>query len=102
MNDTLSFTFAFLAGLLLGGIFFGGLWWTVRCAVVSPQPAMWFLGSLLLRTGVVLLGFYAVGGGQWQRLLLCLLGFFTARPVVTWLTRPTGANAAEAKHAPQP
>ena len=40
----------FVAGALLGAFFFGGLWWTVQKGVTSEQPALWFLGSLLLRT----------------------------------------------------
>ena len=46
-------------GLVLGAVFFGGLWWTVRKGVASPRPALWFVGSMLLRTGVVLAGFYS-------------------------------------------
>ena len=45
---------------LLGAIFFGGLWWTVRKGVASRRPALWFLGSLLLRTSIALAGFYVV------------------------------------------
>ena len=41
-----------LAGALLGAFFFGGLWWTVQKGVASERPALWFLGSLLLRTGI--------------------------------------------------
>ena len=36
-------------GGLLGTMFFGGLWWTVRTGVSSQRPALWFLGSLVLR-----------------------------------------------------
>ena len=87
MNEALSLAFALVAGILLGAIFFGGLWWTVRQGVSSRQPALWFLGSMLLRTGIVLLGFYFVLGGNWQRLLAGLLGFVIARLIVTRLTR---------------
>ena len=73
---------------MLGAIFFGGLWWTVRKGVSSTQPALWFLGSLLLRMSIALAGFYFVSGGHWERLLACLLGFVMARLVVTRLTRP--------------
>jgi F1F0 ATPase subunit 2 len=104
MNDMLNYTAALIAGLLLGTFFFGGLWWTVRRAVASPQPALWLLGSLLLRTAVVLIGIYAVGSGQWQRLMLCLLGFFIARIIVIRLTRPMAGSSRlatpEARHAP--
>jgi len=33
---------ALAAGLVLGAIFFGGLWWTVRKGVSSKYPALWF------------------------------------------------------------
>ena len=78
---------ALVAGLVLGAIFFGGLWWTVRKGVLSKHPATCFLGSLLLRTGIILAGFYFVAGGHWQWLLACLLGFVIARLIVTRLTR---------------
>ena len=88
MNETLTLVLAWVAGVVLGAIFFGGLWWTVRKGVSSERPALWFLGSLLLRMSIALAGFYFVSGGHWERLLLCLLGFVMARLVVTWLTRP--------------
>jgi F1F0 ATPase subunit 2 len=104
MNETLSLAAAWLAGGLLGVIFFGGLWWTVRRGIASSRPALWFLGSLLLRMSIVLAGFYFVSGGQWKRLVACLVGFVIARVVVTWLTRPSRENpnlpSREARHAP--
>ena len=88
MNEWLTPALAGMAGLLLGAIFFGGLWWTVRLGVASRRPALLFLGSLLLRTVVVVAGFYFVGDGHWQRLLACLFGFFVARITVTRLAGP--------------
>ena len=82
------------AGALLGTMFFGGLWWTVRKGISSQQPALWVFGSLLLRMSSSLTGFYFVSDGHWERLLLCLLGFVMARIVVTWLTQPSAANPA--------
>jgi len=104
MNNVLLLALALVAGLLLGVIFFGGLWWTVRRGLFAGSPALWFLGSLLLRMGIVLAGFYFVGRGDWQRLLTCLLGFIIARFIVLRLTRtpvesPPSA-AKEARHAP--
>ena len=87
MNETLQLALVLLAGLLLGALFFGGLWWTVLKGVSAGQPALWFFASLLLRTAIVLGGFYFVAGGHWKRLLLCLLGFIVARFVVIRLTR---------------
>ena len=94
MHETLTLGLAWVAGAMLGAMFFGGLWWTVRKGLASAQPALWFTGSLLLRMSLALAGMYVVSGGQWDRLLLCLLGFVMARLLVTRLTRP------EASHAP--
>ena len=56
MNEVLLLALALSAGVLLGAIFFGGLWWTVRKGVSSEQPAFWFFGSLLLRMSIALSG----------------------------------------------
>jgi len=104
INETLSLALALAAGLLLGAFFFGGLWWTVRKGVSSKQPALWFFGSMLLRTGIIIAGFYFVGCGNWERLVACLLGFVLARLIVTWLTGPPveyqKPQTMEAGHAP--
>ena len=104
MNEVELLAPAFAAGGLLGAIFFGGLWWTVIRAVSSQQPALWFLGSMLLRTTVTLAGLYFVGREHWERWLLCLLGFVLARLVVKWLTRPSvehpSSRAPETSYAP--
>ncbi len=76
-----------LAGCLLGGIFFGGLWWTVQRGAVSGQPALWFLASFFLRTSIVLTGFYFILAGDWRRLVVCLAGFLMARVFMARLVR---------------
>lgn len=103
MNDSLNLVFALVAGIMLGAIFFGGLWWTVRKGVSSKHPAFWFFGSMLLRMCIVLLGFYFILGDNWQRLLAGLLGFIVARLIVMRLTRVVAQPsqlAGEAGHAP--
>lgn len=95
MSETLLFIPALLAGVLLGAIFFGGLWWTVRRGVSSKQPAILFLFSLLLRIVIVLAGFYVAARGDWRGMLACLLGFVLARLLVTWLTRPPAAKRSQ-------
>ncbi len=103
MNESLAMVLACVAGLLLGAVFFGGLWWTVRKGVSSKQPVVWFFGSLLLRMSIALAGLYLVGRGHAERLLLCLLGILVARFVVMRLTRPSvdehHPRAREVPHA---
>lgn len=103
MNEMFSLAPALVTGVLLGGMFFGGLWWTVRKGVSSKRPGLWFFGSLLLRTSMALAGFYLVSGGHWERLMTCLLGFVIARFIVTRFTGPPAeshkTSAKEAGHA---
>jgi F1F0 ATPase subunit 2 len=103
MNEWWRLALAFLEGVVLGVIFFGGLWWTVRQGVSSKRVALWFLLSMVLRTCIVLLGFYYILGGNWQRLLVGLLGFVVARMIVVRFTRetePASKSAQGAGHAP--
>jgi F1F0 ATPase subunit 2 len=88
MSDIEALSLALFAGALLGVFFFGGLWWTVQKGVTSERPELWFLGSLLLRTSVLLAGFYFVSQHHWSRFVACLFGFLLARLIVVkWLTR---------------
>lgn len=109
MNDMLAvtsgLTLAGAAGGLLGLLFFGGLWWTLRRAFASPRPGLWVAGSLLLRMACVAGGFVVVAGGDWRRLLSCLFGFWAARWLVVHMTdhpaTPTpGRSLAATPHPP--
>jgi F1F0 ATPase subunit 2 len=81
--DQVGIGLALLAGALLGGVFFAGLWWTVRQLGSSRHVALLFLGSMLVRTSLVIVGFYFILGDSWQRLLAGLLGFIVVRLLVT-------------------
>lgn len=104
MPDPMRLLLAGGAGVLLGVLFFGGLWWTVQRGLASRRPALWFLGSFLLRTSVVLAGMYVVSRGRWDVLAACLVGFVVARVIVTRLAGSPaeyrGTPAREVDHAP--
>lgn len=96
MIDIVMMFTVFLAGLLLGGFFFGGLLWTVGRGLVAKHPAFWFLGSWAVRIAVVLGAFYVVSAGGWERMLVCAAGFSIARFVIIRITRasekPSGSR----------
>ncbi|WP_295580256.1 ATP synthase subunit I [uncultured Lamprocystis sp.] len=105
MHEPLALGLAAAAGLLLGAVFFGGLWWTLRKGLQSPRPVRWLVGSLVLRTSVVLTGFYLVGDGHWERLFACLIGFVAARWLVTRRAGPPVEEPSampETTHATEP
>ncbi len=96
MNEKIILALAFFAGGGLGAVFFVGLWWTVRKAISSQRPALLFVVSLIVRMGLVLVGFYYVSGGHWERLAACFFGFFVVRMGVTLWSR----SKQEPIHAP--
>jgi F1F0 ATPase subunit 2 len=83
MNEISAMILSLLAGVLLGIMFFAGLWWTIQKGAGSRNPAILFAGSLLLRTAIALAGFYFVAHGDWRKLLACLFGFSAARVGIT-------------------
>ena len=83
MTEFVKVSGALLGGLALGAFFFVGLWWTVRRGVIAAQPAAVFLGSMVVRTLVVMLGFYYLSRGDWRNVAGSLTGFVIARFLVT-------------------
>jgi F1F0 ATPase subunit 2 len=78
---------ALIIGLLLGLMFFGGLWITVRKTLGSPYVAIWILGSSLLRTTIVLIGFYYSVQSGLLPLLVSVAGFIIGRFIVMRVTK---------------
>ncbi len=90
MNDNLliQLILSLIVGMLLGVIFFGGLWMTVKHLQKVGRPWLLFLVSALSRTAIALSGFWFVGiwlsaTSQWQRMAACLLGFMIVRHLYT-------------------
>ena len=89
MNETIYMVLAMIAGLMLGILFFGGLWFTVKKAMAAKTPALWILGSFIVRMAITLAGFYYASSGNWKRLLVCVGSFIAARFLVIHFTKPT-------------
>ncbi len=87
MSETIYVVLAVFAGFFLGAFFFGGLWWTIKKGVSSAHPALFFIVSMIIRTGIILVGFYSVSCAHWERFLGCLIGFIIARIIVMRLTK---------------
>lgn len=77
--------FRFMAGTVLGVLFYGGLWMTVRRIITTPHPIALTLGSFVGRSVITLMGFFLVTNGQWQNAVACLAGFALARVLVGML-----------------
>lgn len=74
-------------GALLGFLFFAGLWLTIQKGIDSAHPGIWFALSLLLRLGLVVLGFVWAARQGWQNLIAALAGFIVVRSVLSGRAR---------------
>lgn len=89
MIDPLSIVVFGSAGVVLGAAFYGGLWTTVKRLHQARRAAIWVLGSLTLRFGVVLVGFYLIARYRgWEALVSATVGFTLSRIVVVHRLRP--------------
>jgi F1F0 ATPase subunit 2 len=91
LTEVLRLLLCVIGGLLLGQVFFGGLWWTVRKGLSARSSPLWFTGSALARTAAVLGGFYGLLQGDWRNGFAGLTGFFAARLIVTRRLAAQGA-----------
>jgi F1F0 ATPase subunit 2 len=91
MNELLTGLLAALGGTALGLFYFAGLWFTLRRLPGHPHPALWVVGSFILRLAVSLSGFYVILGPDRSltRLGIALLAFLAVRVVLTRRLRPT-------------
>jgi F1F0 ATPase subunit 2 len=86
-------------GGLLGALYFGGLWWSVRRGVLSARPAGWFFGSLIVRLSVAMAGFYLASRSGAGAFLTCLAGFIAVRVAMVRRARQ-GLTSLEVRRAP--
>ena len=87
MNEIINIVPAFFAGIILGILFFGGLWLTIQKGMRTKYPSLVFMASFVLRISVTLAGFYFVCSNSWEKMITCLAGFIIARMIITRYVR---------------
>jgi len=93
MSDVFSYAWAFVVGILLGVIYFGGLWLTVSRLSRVKRPGLVTLGSLVLRLSALMVGFYLImGESHWLQLLVCLGGVLVSRKFMLWRSKTMTAT----------
>lgn len=92
MSEIVYSILTLFTGIITGAMFYGGLWYTVQKIVTSTMPALWVIGSFLIRVGITLLVFYYISFNHWQRLPVCLVGFIIARFLVNRITKSDKKN----------
>ena len=82
MNKTYYIVFAFAVGIALGAFFSLNLWSSVQRMTDDKTPWYILYGGFMLRISVVLLGFYFVMDGHWERMIAALAGFVLMREIL--------------------
>jgi F1F0 ATPase subunit 2 len=80
----------FVLGGLIGWVYFGGLWETVRRLPESKNPQRLMILSFAARTLFALGGFFMLTEGQWERMVAAIAGFFIVK---SFLVRSFGVSA---------
>ncbi len=83
MEQPLYLILSFSAGMALGAFYFLSLWKTLQRISEAGNPGVVLLRSYIIRTAVVLAGFYLIMDGHWQRVVAALLGFVLVRMILT-------------------
>jgi F1F0 ATPase subunit 2 len=90
MPSPLIIAVSLLSGMVLGVIFFGGLWLTVRALPTARHPAALALASFWGRTALVVGSFGLFLAQGWQTVLIGLVGFIVARLLMSrWVPNPS-------------
>lgn len=97
MNDYLMLVLVLLGGMGLGFLFFGGLWWTLRALPTARHPVLIMFASYFARMGLVVLGFFLLMAGEWERLVAAFAGFMIMRFVMVRHIRPPLGKPSEDK-----
>lgn len=74
------------SGLLLGLIYFGGLWVTLKKMERWRRPWILVAGSFLLRNVIVLAAFYFLIMQHWSALIAAFIVFMITRQVIVHRT----------------
>lgn len=93
MTNLLPFVASCTAGVLLGLIFFWGLWTTVNWLNHGHHITLLIVGSAILRFSLLLSGFYLVARyAGWGHVLSAALGFMLSRTLVLHHVRPSSST----------
>jgi len=85
--------YAFIVGIILGIVFFGGLQWTIDRLMKVRYPTALVLVSMVIRMAILLLGFYLLKDGSYYNIPLALLGVVLVRVVMVSVAKKETVKA---------
>ena len=77
----------FFVGIILGIVFFGGLYLTIGKLQEAKNPSVLFLLSFILRMVILLGGIYFLSRGGYKEVLFALLGILLVKFVMIFAVK---------------
>ena len=90
---------SFIWGVLLGLLYFGGLWMTLKHICRANRPKSWLGISFVTRISFIMIGFWVIMRKDTVSFLITFLAFLITRVI---LTRTLGRERRGKSHAHQP
>lgn len=75
---------SFLIGLLMGILYFGGLYFSTQKFNSAKSPALFMILSFVLRMGILIVGFYYLSKSGYKNILIGLLGVMLVRFIMVF------------------
>lgn len=78
---------AFFIGIILGSLYFGGLYLTVQRIYKSKHPSLLMSLSLFLRLGGLVVAFFYISKSGYVDILIALVGIILARFIMIYIIK---------------
>ncbi|MFZ1038100.1 MAG: ATP synthase subunit I [Smithella sp.] len=91
LNTLFILILMFMAGLALGALYFISLWETVRRLERTGGGAHLLAISFVVRLAIILIVFFFLMHGHWERLAAAMVGFVVIRKILTYHLGPQKA-----------
>lgn len=88
----MEFILAFFIGIILGILYFGGLYLTVQKIYKSKNPSFLMVISLVIRMGGLVAAFFYISKNGYKNILFTLLGIIVARFIMIYVARKQKIN----------
>lgn len=72
----------FFGGIILGIIFFGGLYWSVNQLAKVRYPAVLMIASAFVRMGILLFGIFLLADNNIKNMLSIVVGIILVKVVM--------------------
>lgn len=86
---------SFLIGLVLGMIYFGGLYYSTHKFNKVKRPALFMILSFTIRMSILIIGFYYLTKTDYKNVLIGLLGVILIRIIMVFRVKELSSKSIQ-------